>query len=95
MTFALFVLLWIALFFGFINILPVILHTFGFTDTIPSAISTGFTLIIGYAKAWNFFFPITELLVAVGIITGVELGLWAYRVLKYVIGQVRGTNSGA
>lgn len=83
MTLALFFVAFIGLFFGILNLLPV-------AGEIAPEIQNGLTLIVSNMKAWNALFPITELLVAVGIMAGFYTAKYTWRAIKWVIHIIRG-----
>lgn len=88
MTFAIFIILFLGLFIAVLNVLPV-------ADTISTNISSSITLVIGYMKAWDFLFPITEILICVGLVTTFYLVIWLWHALKYVMSVIRGNQSGS
>jgi len=88
MTFAIFIVLALGLFIGVLNILPVAsAYAFSFT---PSII-----VIIGYMRAWNFLFPISELLGLVGAFITFEIAVWVWHVLWKITKFIRGHTDGA
>jgi len=84
MTTIIFLLLVFGLFIVGLNLLPT-------ADPINSNISTGLNFIVGQMKAWNFMFPISELITLVGIIAGVELGILAFKFFKWGMHYLRGS----
>lgn len=86
MTFAIFFIAFIALFFAGLNFLPN-------AEPLPSGFVTGFSEIIASMKAWNAIFPITELFVLVALVTAFWLAIWFFRVIKWVIHIVRGSGT--
>jgi len=83
MTTAIFLILFFALFVAVLNFTPLAGAT---TPAFITSIST----FIGYTKAWNFLFPITELLICVGIVVGFEIIVWTWHVLVFILKKVRG-----
>lgn len=86
MTFGLFFVAFIGLFFAILNLLPV-------AGTVAPEIQTGLTLIVTNMKAWNALFPITELLVAVSIMTSFYVAKYTWKIIKWIIHVVRGGTS--
>jgi len=87
MTFAIFIVLIFGVFVALLNILPPV-ATFGF------AIGPALTLVIGYMKAWNFLFPVQEILVLVLLVIAFEVGIWTWHVSWRVIKFLRGHSEG-
>lgn len=83
MTLALFFVAFIGLFFAILNILPV-------AGEVAPGLQSGLTLIVSNMKAWDAFFPITELLIAVGIMMAFYLAKYGWRAIKWVIHIIRG-----
>lgn len=86
MTFAIFIIIFLALFLTVLNVLPT-------ADALPSAFATSIDTIIGYMMAWNFIFPIQELLFCVGIIILVEVSIWFWKAFKWLLQIIRGGSS--
>ncbi len=86
MTFALFIIAFIIFFFAALNLLPT-------ASVLPTDFVDGFTLIVSNMKAWDAIFPITELLTAVSILASFYLFKYLVKVIKWVIGVVRGTGT--
>jgi len=88
MTFAIFIVLVLGLFIALLNILPLAsAYAFSFTPSIAT--------IVGYMKAWNFMFPITELITLVSAFVTFELAIWAWHVSWKVVKMIRGHSDGA
>lgn len=83
MTTAIFLLLFFTFFIAVLNFLPT-------AGTINPAFISSVTTMIGYMKAWNFIFPITELFICVSIVVSFELIVWLWHVLVFVLKKVRG-----
>lgn len=83
MTTAIFLLLFFGLFIAVLNFLPTAGAT---TPAFVSAIIT----FVGYMKAWDFLFPVTEIFVCVGIVVSFEIVVWTWHVLVFVLKKVRG-----
>jgi len=62
MIFAAFIILVLGMFIAGLNILPV-------ADPFNTGIVTSINLIVGYMKAWNFIFPISEIFIVAGLST--------------------------
>jgi len=77
-TSAIFIVLFLGFLVAGLNILPV---AGGLSVSISSAIA----IIIGYMKAWNFFFPITELFICFGIVMTIEIVIWGWHGIKWLI----------
>jgi len=88
MTFAIFIILVLGVFIALLNLLPSIS---AFSFDAGSAITT----IIEMMKAWNFLFPITEMLVLVGIMIAFEVSIWIWHVSWRVVKFLRGHTDGA
>jgi len=78
MTFAIYIILFIGLFLGVLNILPV-------AGVLNPAFASSVIVIIGYMKAWNFLLPISDLFICVGIVISFELVVWAWHALKWIL----------
>jgi len=87
MTFAIYIVLVLGLFTAILNILPV-------AAPLSPTFAASLTTIIGYMKAWNFMFPINELLFCVGIVTAAEIGIYSWKILKRVLGIVGSMRGG-
>jgi len=83
MTFAIFIVLVFGVFIALLNILP---DVSAFSFDAGSAIST----LIGYARAWDYYLPITELLSVVGIVIVFEVSVWIWHISWRVIKFLRG-----
>jgi len=86
MTFALFLVAFITLFFILLNVLPV-------AGPLSADFVTSFELIISHMKAWDTVFPITELLTASSFLATFYIAKYLFKVIKWVIGVVRGTGT--
>jgi len=86
MTTAIFLILFFALFVAVLNFLPVA------SATTPAFITSIGTLV-GYMKAWDFLFPISELFICVGIVVGFEVIVWSWNALTWVLKKVRGATT--
>jgi len=88
MTFAIFIILVLGLFIAILNILPTAAAlSFSFT---PAVIK-----IIAIMHAWDYLFPIHELIQIVGVMIVYELGVWIWHVLFRVAKFIRGHTDGA
>lgn len=87
MTFAIFIVLVFGVFIALLNILPSIT---AFSFDAGSAI----TYIIGTMKAWDFLFPITEMLVLVLAVISFEIAIWTWHVSWKVVKFLRGNHAG-
>jgi len=88
MTFAIYIVLFLSFFIAVLNFLPL-------AGTLPVAISSSITLVVGYMKAWNFLLPISDIFICVGILTTYYLLVWFWHALKYVVSIIRGNQSGS
>lgn len=88
MTFAIFFVLILALFIAVLNVLPV-------ASALPLAFSSALVSIIGFMKAWNFFFPITEIFICVGIVLTFDLIVWGFHWVWKVMKFLRGHSDGS
>jgi len=86
MTLLLFLIAFVSFFFLALNFLPT-------ANPLPPAFSDGFSSIIGFMKAWDFLFPITEMLILFSFIVSVEFSLWFFRWIWRLIVLIRGSNS--
>lgn len=86
MTFAIFIIIFLALFLAVLNFLPT-------ADPLPTGFATSIDLIIGYMMSWNFLFPIQELLFCVGIIIGIEISIWLWKAFKWLLHIIRGSGN--
>jgi len=85
MTTAIFLILFFAFFVAFLNFLPV-------ATPANSLLVSSWGYLIGNLKAWNWLFPITELLICVGIVIAYEILVWTYfHVLIPIVRVIRGT----
>jgi len=83
MTTAIFLILFFVFFVAVLNALPLAGAT---TPAFITAIGT----FVGYMKAWNFLFPISELFICVGIVVTFEISVWGWHVMLWVLKKVRG-----
>jgi len=88
MTFAIFIILVLGLFIAILNILPTA-AALGFSFA-PSVAT-----IVAYMNAWNFMFPIHELLYCVGIVVGLEIAIWVWKILMGTAKFIRGHSDGS
>jgi len=88
MTFAIYIILVLGVFIAVLNILPTAV-SLGFSFT-PSVVT-----IIAYMKAWDFMFPIHELMTLVGIVIAFEIVVWTWHVLWRIIKFLRGHSDGS
>jgi len=88
MTFAIFIVLVFGVFIALLNILPTV-------SSLGLPVGSALLIIIGYMRAWDFLFPIHEMLVLVGIVIAFELSIWTWHVLWRVIKFLRGHSDGA
>lgn len=86
MTTAIFLALFFIVFVAVLNWLPLA------GATLP-AFSTAITTLVGYMKAWDFLFPITELFICVGIVVSFEVIVWSWHALNYALKKIRGATS--
>jgi len=88
MTFAIFIVLILGLFIAILNILPTAAGlSFSFT---PAVIK-----IISIMHAWDYLFPIHELLALTTIMILFEVGIWIWHVLFKTAKFIRGHSDGA
>jgi len=88
MTFAIFIILILGLFVAVLNFLPNA-AALGFSFA-PAVVT-----IISYMHAWDYLFPIHELLLLVSIMIGFEVAVWVWQVLWKVTRFIRGHSDGA
>jgi len=86
MTTAIFLILFFAFLVAVLNFLPLA------GTTVPAFLTAIATFVV-YMKAWNFLFPISELLFCVGIVVGFEIIVWTWHVLRWILKIVRGATS--
>lgn len=72
-------------FFISLNLLPV--------GTLPAGIALGFTTLAGYMKAWSFLLPISSLFSALVFVVVVDLAIFAWQIVKWVLGLLAGIRS--
>jgi len=88
MTFAVFIVLVLGLFIALLNVLPLASsYAFSFSPSIST--------IVSYMKAWNFMFPIQELLTLVTAFFIFEIAIWTWHVSWKVVKMIRGHSDGA
>jgi len=87
MTFAIWFVLILGLLVGILNILPT-------AGLLPTGIVAGIATVAGFMKAWDFLFPITEIILCVKIIIGYYFVTWAIKSLIAVFRDLRGNNQG-
>lgn len=83
MTTIAYIILTLSLLVAILNGLPV-------AGALPEGVSSAIVLIVGYMKAWNYFFPITELFVCTGIVLGYEIIVWTMQALFRAFRSIRG-----
>jgi len=83
MSTIIFILLVLGLFILGLNLLPV-------AGLLSPNVASGLTFIVGQMKAWNFIFPISEMLILVGVIAGLELGILAFKFFRWGVHYLRG-----
>jgi len=88
MTFAIFIVLILGVFIAVLNILPSI-SSFSFDA------GTALSIILGYMRAWNFLFPIGELLLLILAVISFEVSIWIWHVLWRIVKFLRGHSDGA
>lgn len=64
-----------------INVLP---NSTGF----PTEAQSAFTTLGGYLGVWSPILPITTLATCVGIIFSMELGIFAFKSIKWIISHI-------
>jgi len=74
------------LFYRFLNLVLGFLPT----GSLPSAISTSLNTIVGYMNTFNFFFPIQEIFVVLGISLAFELAVQLFFFANWVYHKIRG-----
>jgi len=88
MTFAIFIVLILGLFIALLNVLPEAgALSFSFEPAIEQ--------IVAYMNAWDYLFPIHELLTLVAIFVGFEIAIWVWHVSWRVVKFIRGHSDGA
>ena len=88
MTFAIYIILILGVFIGLLNILPT-------ATALGFSFKPAIIVIVGYMKAWDFMFPIHELLIFVGIFVGFEITLWGWSTGWAIVKFLRGHSDGA
>jgi len=86
MTTAIFLLAFFALFVAILNFLPVM-------GAVTPQFITAIATMVGYMKAWNDLFPITELFICVAIVVVYEISVWVFHVLWGTAKLTRGGTS--
>jgi len=87
MTFAIFIILVLGVFIGLLNVLP---NATALGFSFQAAISS----IVGFMNAWDYLFPIHELLTIVAIFIGFEIAVWIWHVSWKVVKFIRGHSDG-
>jgi len=67
--------------FGLVGLLP--------TGTLPTAISSSLTYIVGVMNTFNWFFPLDSLFTVLGIAILFELGVIGFNLLNWVYHKIR------
>jgi len=88
MTFAVFIILILGLFIALLNILPT-------AGALSFSFAPAVITIVGYMRAWDFMFPIHELMTLVGLFVAFEISIWVWHVLWRVVKFIRGHSDGA
>jgi len=88
MTFAIFIVLIFGVFIGLLNVLPDVTQ-------FPIDATSSFGLIVGTMRAWDFFFPIHELLILVTAVIVFEVTVWFWHVSWRIVKFMRGHSDGA
>jgi len=83
MTFAIFIVLVFGVFIALLNILPPI-------DAFSFNVSGAITTIISYMRAWDFLFPIKEMLLLLLAVIAFEVSIWTWHVSWKVVKFLRG-----
>jgi len=86
MTWAIYIALFLALFIGVLNILPT-------AGALSPNIVAGISFVVGEMKAWNFLFPITELLICTGAVISLMVGIWVWHAFRWLLHLIRGSGS--
>lgn len=86
MTFILFLLAFGAFMLVVLNLLPV-------STPLPQPFVDSFNTIVGSMKAWDFIFPITELLTLVVLVTAFHVVVLLFKLFRWIIHVVRGSHS--
>lgn len=60
------------------------------SGSLPTEIGTSLTTIVGYMNTFNFFFPIQELFVLLGVALAFELALQVFYFANWVYHKIRG-----
>jgi len=88
MTFAIFIVLILGLFIAVLNILPLAsAYAFSFAPSVAT--------IVGFMKAWDFMFPVHEILALVVAFFVFEISIWTWQVLWRIVKFIRGHSDGA
>jgi len=88
MTFAIYIVLCLSVFIGLLNILPDV-------SALPLNVGPAFSLLISFARAWDYILPIHELMAAMALVITFEVGAWFWVVGWKVIKFLRGHSVGA
>jgi len=60
------------------------------TGSLPTAITTSLEFIVGYMNTFNFFFPIQEIFVLLGVALLFELALQIFHFANWIYHKIRG-----
>lgn len=88
MSFAIYIVLILGFFIGILNVLPS-------AGALSSSFSDSFIILVGYLKAWNFIFPVSELFALLGLVIIYESLVWVMHVLFRVVKFLRGNSDGS
>jgi len=86
MAFAIYIVLFLGLFIGVLNILPN-------AAPLSPAFADAFTNLVAFVKSWDFLFAISDLLICFGLFISLEVGIFVWNIFKRVfavVGSVRG-----
>lgn len=88
MTFAIFIALVFGVFIALLNVLPAV-------TALPLSPGSAIASIISTMRAWDFLFPIHEMLWLVGVVISFEVAQWFWHVSWRVVKFLRGHSDGA
>ena len=88
MTFAIFIILVLGLFIALLNVLPL-------AAAYPFSFAPSVATIVGYMKAWDFMFPIHELLTLVLAYFAFEIAIWTWHTTWKIVKFIRGSSDGS
>jgi len=88
MTFAVFIILVLGLFIALLNVLPT-------ATALGFSFQPAVAALVAYMNAWNFMFPIHELLLCLGIMIGLEVAIWIWKAGIGTVKFIRGHTDGA